>query len=729
MHLVSAIAKSYFDKKKKSLPNESASLNLQHVWAAVRVNSRETQDDGFLVLFHRLPIACVLTRVADSSVLAVNPAWEQMFGWGASQIVNQHSSKMPLWTDLQQRNAFLDQFSDNGTINQCELSFRCSNGQIKPCLVYVGHIEMNGQACRLSMAHDISERAEAELALKQSEAKFSALFIDSPEPYVLFSKRNAQIVNINHRFTDVFGYQPQDVIGKTATDVGLWRYPEKRPSTIDKLLRERCLRNEPIDFIAKDGRVLNCEVSSNFILIGNERCTLSCFKDVTEQKRIEARIMHQVYHDALTDLPNRLLLQDRLNQHLVLGESHGLSCAVLLFDLDHFKRVNDSLGHSCGDAVLQEISRRLREGVRNVDTVARLGGDEFVVLLTGLSGNTQEIAEHARTHATQLLENLSTPMNIGGHGLQMHCSIGVALSSEHGCTPEDLLMHADTALYGAKASGRNNIAFFKPDMQVAVSQRLQLETELHQALLNQEFQLHYQPQVDARTQHIIGAEALLRWQHPMQGLIGPVSFMHVLEESGMILEAVHWIARQACDFIARLIKRGLVDIEQFSLSINISPRQFSQPNFVAQITAAIEEHQIPTQCLKLEITEGIVIHNINNTVEKMNELRDIGIRFAIDDFGTGYSSLSYLKRLPLDLLKIDQSFIRDCTHNSNDAEIVRAIIAMARSLKLELIAEGVETVEQLAFLQQQDCHTYQGYYFSRAVTETAFCQLLVTTSA
>jgi EAL domain-containing protein (putative c-di-GMP-specific phosphodiesterase class I) len=197
----------------------------------------------------------------------------------------------------------------------------------------------------------------------------------------------------------------------------------------------------------------------------------------------------------------------------------------------------------------------------------------------------------------------------------------------------------------------------------------------------------------------------------------------------MILEAGHWVARQACDFIARLIKRGLIDIGQFSLSINISPRQFSQPNFVAQIAAAIKEHQIPTQCLKLEITEGIVIHNINDTVEKMNELRGIGIRFAIDDFGTGYSSLSYLKRLPLDLLKIDQSFIRDCTHDSNDAEIVRAIIAMARSLKLELIAEGVETAEQLAFLQQQDCHTYQGYYFSRAVTETAFCQLLVSTSA
>ncbi|PKM04507.1 MAG: histidine kinase [Gammaproteobacteria bacterium HGW-Gammaproteobacteria-6] len=688
------------------------------------MSRRETQDDGFLVLFRRLPIACMLTRIADNQVLAVNPAFEQLFGWDASHIINRHSADLPFWSSSQQRQEFLDRFARSGRIQQCETVFKCRDGQTKPCLVYVEFIDINGQPCRLSMAHDMSERTAAELALKQSEAKFSALFIDSPEPYVLFEKRSAQIADINRRFTEVFGYQPKDVIGKTAMDFGLWRYPEKRPAIIDKLMRERCLRNEPIDFIAKDGRVLNCEVSSNFIMIGGDRCTLSCFKDVTEQKNIEARIKHQAYHDALTDLPNRLLLQDRLQQHLALGERHGLGCALLFFDLDHFKRINDSLGHSCGDAVLQEVSRRLRERVRKADTVARLGGDEFVILLTGLAGDNAQIAEHARVHAAELLEAVSSPMHIQGHGLQLSCSIGIALSSEHGNTPEDLLKHADTALYGVKASGRNNIAFFEPEMQVVVSQRLQLETELRQALLEQEFQLHYQPQIDAQAQRIIGAEALLRWQHPEQGLIGPATFMHVLEESGMILEAGHWIMREACAFVARMLSKALIDADQFSLSINISPRQFRQADFVARVAAAIAEQQIPTQCLKLEITESMVIHNINDTVEKMHELRDMGIRFAIDDFGTGYSSLSYLKRLPVDLLKIDQSFINDCTHDSNDAEIVRAIIAMARSLKLELIAEGVETIEQLAFLQQQDCHAYQGYFFSPAVTEQAFCALL-----
>ncbi|GGD07703.1 putative bifunctional diguanylate cyclase/phosphodiesterase [Halopseudomonas salina] len=686
--------------------------------------SGREQDDNFFVLLQRLPVACMLTRIEDSRVLVINPAFERLFGWDAEDIVNRHSAELPIWVNAQQRDEFIERFSRTGRVQQCEARFKCLDGQTKPCLVYVEQIDLNGQACRLAMAHDMSERSNAELTLKQSEAKFSALFIDSPEPYVLFAKRSAQIADINHRFTEVFGYVPQDVIGKTAMDIGLWRYPEKRAAIIDKLMRERCLRNEPIDFIAKDGRVLNCEVSSNFILIGDDRCTLSCFKDVTEQKNIEARIKHQAYHDALTDLPNRMLLQDRLQQHLALGERHGLGCALLFFDLDHFKRVNDSLGHGCGDAVLQEVSRRLQEGVRKADTVARLGGDEFVILLTGLSGDHGQIAEHARASAADLLEAVSAPMRIEGHGLQLSCSIGIALSSEHGNTPEDLLKHADTALYGVKASGRNNIAFFEPQMQVVVSQRLQLETELRNALIAQEFELHYQPQVDARTQQIIGAEALLRWQHPEQGLISPATFMHVLEESGMILEAGHGVVLQACGFIAHLLKQGLITADSFSLSINISPRQFRQADFVARVAAAIEAQQIPTQCLKLEITEGIMIHNITDTVEKMNELRDIGIRFAIDDFGTGYSSLSYLKRLPVDLLKIDQSFINDCTHDSNDAEIVRAIIAMARSLKMELIAEGVETAEQLAFLQQQDCHIYQGYYFSCAVTSEAFCTLL-----
>ena len=681
-------------------------------------------DDGFLALFERLPIACMLVRESDEEVLAVNPSFEQLFGWKAEQLINRHSSELPVWIDEQQRQSFLDQLTDSGSVQQREGQFRSADGTLKPCLVYVELLEINGELCRLSMAHDMSDRIASEQALIRSEAKFAALFKDSPEPCVLFDQRTARIVDINKRFTEMFGYRAPDVVGKTAMDINLWKHPEKRPPIIAKLVRDGRLLNQEIELLTADGRALYCVTSSNFVSYGNERQTLTSFKDVTEQKRIEARVKHQAYHDALTDLPNRLLLHDRIEQHLAFSERHELSCALLFFDLDHFKHINDSLGHSRGDAVLQEVSQRLLGNVRKADTVARLGGDEFVVLLTGLIGSSELITEQARTSAEKLLAAVAAPMLIEGHSLQLGCSIGIALAPAHGNSAEDLLKYADTALYGVKASGRNAIALFEPHMQVIASQRLQLETELRLALQQQEFLLHYQAQIDAREQRIIGAEALLRWQHPDKGIINPGVFMPVLEDSGMILEVGHWVLREACRVIASLIQIKAIDADHFSLSINISPRQFRQTDFVQQVAAAVSDQNIPAQCLKLEITESMMLQNINDTVAKMHQLRAMGIHFAIDDFGTGYSSLSYLKRLPVDLLKIDQSFIRDCTHDSNDAEIVRAIIAMARSLKLELIAEGVETKEQLAFLQQLDCHAYQGYLFSPAVPEQAFVQQL-----
>ena len=689
------------------------------------MSSPDAPEDGFIALFRRLPVAGMLTRISDSKVLVVNAAFERLFGWHTDEVVHRHSIDLPIWCSETQRELFLEEFTRTGHIQQSETLFRCRDGSLKPCIVYVEFLEVEGRPCRLSMALDISDRAASEQALRSSEAKFAALFEDSPEPYLLFAKRSAQISEINRSFSEVFGYRPEDVVGKTAVEIGLWRYPEKRPAVIAKLLHDRRLRNEPIDLIAKDGRVINCEVSSNFIRIGATRCTLTALKDVTERKRIEARIKHQAYHDSLTDLPNRQLLNDRIEQHVALGEQHKLSCALLFFDLDHFKRINDSLGHALGDAVLREIGHRLLRTVRKVDTVARLGGDEFVVLLTGLDGGPADIIEQVRSYAGKLLTAVAAPMEIRGHGLQLGCSIGVALAPAHGATPEDLLKHADTALYGVKASGRNAIAFFEPHMQHAVSQRLSLEAELRQALANGEFRLVYQPQINARTQRIVGAEALLRWVHPQRGLVSPDAFMHVLEDSGMILEAGDWVLRRACRFIARLFAEQRIGAEQFNLSVNVSPRQFRQREFVARVAKAVGEYSIPPTSLHLEITESMVIQDFEDTVAKMRDLRAQGIRFAIDDFGTGYSSLSYLKRLPVEIIKIDQSFIHDCANQGSDAEIVRAIIVMARSLKLNLIAEGVETSEQLAFLQSEGCHDYQGYLFSRPVPEETFCELLV----
>jgi diguanylate cyclase (GGDEF)-like protein/PAS domain S-box-containing protein len=684
----------------------------------------DTSDLGLLGLFQRLPIACMLLRVSDNRVLAINKAFEDLFGWQEEDIASLTIEVLPLWNSLDQRRRMLDILAGGASFEQCEAHFKCRDGRVKPCLIYGDSLELDGETCRLLMAHDIGDRISSEEALKRSEAKFAALFQGSPEPYVLFEKRTARILEINRSFTEMFGYQPEDILGKTAAEIGLWRYPEKRAGVIAKLLRDKFLRNEPVDLLARDRRVINCEVSSNFVLVGDEVCTLSSFKDVTERRKIEDRIKHQAFHDSLTGLPNRALLYDRILQHIAVGERHGLSCALLFFDLDYFKRINDSLGHGCGDAVLQEISRRLLKQVRKADTVARLGGDEFVVLLTGFNGSTEDVSRQAYANAASLLAVVAAPMEIEGHSLQLGCSIGVALLPQHGETPEELLKHADTALYGVKATGRNNIAFFEPQMQVLASQRLLLENQLRQAISQQEFCLYYQPQIDSRSNRIIGAEALLRWRHPEKGLIGPGSFMPVLEESAMIISVGQWVLQEACAFLRRLLDAHLVSDGTFSVSINISPRQFRQADLVQQVAAAVQGQGVPASGLKLEITEGIVIQNIADTVNKMRELRAMGVCFAIDDFGTGYSSLSYLKRLPVDLLKIDQSFIRDCARDGSDAEIVRAIISMARSLNLEIIAEGVETPEQLAFLQKQNCHAYQGYHFSPALTEETFRGLL-----
>jgi diguanylate cyclase (GGDEF)-like protein len=396
----------------------------------------------------------------------------------------------------------------------------------------------------------------------------------------------------------------------------------------------------------------------------------------------------------------------------------------MFLDLDHFKHINDSLGHPVGDTVLKIITARLEASVRMEDTVARLGGDEFVVLLSGLEGSRNEVSNQVIQLADTIRELLSEPMFLDGQRLQVTPSIGIALIPDHGSTPTDLLKRADIALYRAKDSGRNTAQMYHNTMQKAASERLRMETDLRLALSRGEFRVHYQPQVDARDNRIVGAEALVRWNHPELGAQSPTEFIKVLEDSGLILEVGSWIVDEACKSFRQLILKGLVDPLDFSLCVNISPRQFRQNDFVERIENSLASYGLPCSLLKLEITEGIVIQNLEDTINKMRRLKKLGVSFAMDDFGTGYSSLTYLKRLPVDTLKIDQSFIRDATTDPNDAEIIRAIVAMARSLELKVIAEGVETPEQLQFLQGLDCHFYQGYLHSPPLPVEEFQKLL-----
>ncbi|WP_200995097.1 putative bifunctional diguanylate cyclase/phosphodiesterase [Pseudomonas cichorii] len=582
----------------------------------------------------------------------------------------------------------------------------------------------NGAPLKLSgTLLDITQQ-HARSALLASEEKFAKAFHSSPDSITITELESGHYVEVNDGFCRLTGFTSQEVLGRTALEAGLWVEPEQLRQVTDQLRTTGKIHHLEMSGRHKNGTPLVLDISAELITLNETACLLVTARDISELKHAQAQAQHLAYHDPLTNLPNRAMLMERLGQQLTQLKQDNLRGALLFLDLDHFKNINDSLGHPMGDCVLSIVTARLEASVRLEDTVARLGGDEFVVLIGGLEGSRHEVATQVQDLADNLRKLLAEPMFIDRQRLQVTPSIGIALIPDHGSNPADILKRADIALYRAKDSGRNAAQLFHRSMQKAASQRLRMENDLRMALTRNELHLYYQAQVNTLSDRIIGAEALLRWQHPDYGLLAPTQFIQILEESGMILEVGGWALEEACKVGGRLLQQGLLPLNDFLLAVNISPRQFRQTDFVEQVENCLKRHRLPPTMLKLEITEGIVIQNLDDTIAKMLRLKKIGVSFAMDDFGTGYSSLTYLKRLPVDVLKIDQSFIHEAATDANDAEIVRAIVGMANSLNLSVIAEGVETVEQLAFLEQLNCHTYQGYLFSEPLPHAEFEALL-----
>jgi diguanylate cyclase (GGDEF)-like protein len=440
---------------------------------------------------------------------------------------------------------------------------------------------------------------------------------------------------------------------------------------------------------------------------------VATFIDITERQQAADAIEQLAFYDPLTGLPNRRLLIDRLKHSLAAGARNGSSGALLFLDLDHFKTLNDSLGHAVGDQLLQQVAQRLTDSLRKSDTIARLarlGGDEFVILLEGLKKHDIEAAAQAKVVGEKILLNLKLPYKLGTHNYQSTVSVGVVIFSGQNLLYQELLKRADIAMYQAKKAGRNTMCFFDPQMQDVIHARIDLERELRKALDNQQFQLHYQIQVDDSGSPL-GAEALIRWLHPERGLVSPFHFIPLAEETGLILPIGQWVLDTACAQLKAWERNKIT--RNLSISINISAKQFRQTDFVTQVKTAVRHHAIIPNRLKLELTESILLENIEEAVTTMNTLKEIGVWFSLDDFGTGYSSLQYLKRLPLHQLKIDQSFVRDIVADSSDKAIVCTIIAMAQSMDLEVIAEGVETEAQQTFLHKNGCMHYQGYLFGK----------------
>jgi diguanylate cyclase (GGDEF)-like protein len=434
----------------------------------------------------------------------------------------------------------------------------------------------------------------------------------------------------------------------------------------------------------------------------------SLVHDVTERLNTERTIHYMAHHDALTGLPNRRLMQDRLNQAIMSARRKQRHVAVLFLDLDRFKVVNDTLGHDTGDFILKDVARRLVACVREGDTVSREGGDEFVMILPDL-----ERPEHARVVADKILTDLARPVEIGGQEIHVTPSIGISHYPNDATDVHQLLKHADNAMYQAKDAGRNTVRFFTNDLNFLLSKRLEIEGRLRKAIENEEFFLRYQPQVDIATGRICGMEALIRWNDPQKGEIFPKDFIFVAEELGLIVPIGEWVFRTACKQIRQWTDDGL---PQVTVSINISPRQFMSRKLVSTLLQIVRDTGANPRLIELEITETMIMRNVEQSIETLSRLRSVGMHVAVDDFGVGYSSLSQLKRLPASSMKIDRSFIMNVPEDASSGSITEAIIAMAKRLKLRCIAEGVETRQQLDFLRANHCEAFQGYLFSRPVT-------------
>jgi diguanylate cyclase (GGDEF)-like protein/PAS domain S-box-containing protein len=582
--------------------------------------------------------------------------------------------------------------------------------------------DRNRRKALIIVARDITERKRIEESLKDSEARFRAIIEQSPVA-ISFS-RDGYTVDVNAAHLKMFGYDNiSEVRGKPVINQIA---PQCREEVEDRIRRRiQGLSTETVyetTGVRKDGSQFPLFVSAKRMEFSDGPISSAFLIDFSERKQAEEKIEHLAFYDQLTGLPNRRLLLDRLQQALASSARSGRQGALLLIDLDNFKTLNDTLGHDIGDKLLQQVRDRLIPCVREGDTVARFGGDEFMVMLADLGDNALEAAAQAETAGEQILSALGRAYLLDGKKFHSTSSIGAALFNGHQQAIEELLKHADIAMYQAKKSGRNALRFFDPEMQSSINARVGLEGELRKALEERQFALHYQIQVDSSGRRL-GAEALIRWVHPERGLVSPAQFIPLAEETGLILPMGQWVLDTACAQLRAWQQNGLT--RDLVLSINVSPKRFHQEDFSVEVRAALKRHGVDPKLLKLELTESMLVENIEGTITIMNALKATGVRLSLDDFGTGYSSLQYLKRLPLDQLKIDQSFVRDIAVDNNDKAIVRTIISMAESLNLEVIAEGVETEVQREILLNKGCTQYQGYLFGRPVPIGQFEALLV----
>ncbi len=671
----------------------------------------------------------ILATNPQGVILSSNPAAESILGRTDKQMRGRSISQLipgiEILIDEQTAAGARDGKATNTVGISNELNGVRADGTILSLELTINSMTTAGDRITVISIRDITGRKQTEETIKKTEERFRIVARTTTDAIWDWDLLKDTIWWSDGMQT-LFGYNPEEI----EPDSSSWTrriHPDDRDPVVEDIHQAiegtddewsseyRFLRKDgSIAYVYDRGFIIRDDTGKAVRMVGG-------MADITERKLAEAEIQNLAFYDSLTQLPNRALLMDRLQHALATShrtEQHG---ALLFIDLDDFKSLNDTHGHEVGDQFLQQIADRLQECIRESDTVARLGGDEFVVILESLSHRPNRAAAETEAVGEDILELFHQPFIHGDYEHHGTSSIGATLFYRHEHSVEELLKQADIAMYQAKAAGGNTLRFFDPEMQANISARVELEAELRKALNNEEFILHFQPQVGAGN-NITAAEVLVRWQHPQRGLVPPLEFIPLAEDTGLILSLGQWILEAACRQLVAWETRG--DTAGLDLAVNVSANQFRHPEFTDQVMAIINSTGANPARLKLELTENILVANMDDTVEKMATLKAEGIGFLLDDFGTGYSSLYYLKHLPIDQLKIDKSFIDDVLTDINDAAIARTIITLAQTLGLTVVAEGVETEAQRDFLEREGCHNYQGYLFSRPVPIEQFDRLV-----
>ncbi len=649
-----------------------------------------------------------------------NSQSEVLFGWSRAEAIGRRGEDVILpepardTTRHRQGLANLASTGEEPLLGQrLELTAQHRNGRTFPIeLAFWRTRDPDGVRFH-AFAHDIAGRKDAEAALRKSQEDFRMLFERHPHPMWVYDVQTLRFVEVNEAALIHYGYSRDEFLSMTIAQI---RPPEDVPKLHDHISDSR---NDLEDsgswrHLTKDGLLIDVDIASHRLVFNGRGCVLVMAQDVSERRRLEDQLRHQALHDALTGLPNRSLLLERAEQLLTEAREAQEPMAVLFVDLDNFKEVNDSFGHIVGDELLQAVATRLGSAVRNVDTLGRIGGDEFVVLVAGSSLTSgPEVVAH---HVLDVIR--ATPFHLDGRSVTVTASIGIAMGEAYEAA--ELLRNADVALYQAKARGKNCAALFLPEMQSAVHERLEMAIDLHGALGKQQFELYYQPVVDLTDFRFTGVEALLRWHHPTLGWVSPDRFIPLAEEIGVIDEIGQWVLNEAC-------RQGAMWRYAFpwmTVAVNVSPVQLATDSFIDVVRDALRSSGIDPAALVLEITESTLMVDTNATVHRLRQLKSLGVRLAIDDFGTGFSSLSYLRQFPVDILKIDRSFLTTATTSVQSAALVRTLVQLGEALGLDIVAEGIERPDQLRTLREAGCPKAQGFLFAQPMPKEKIDRLL-----